>query len=168
MQYATENIIPVTLELGGKSPNIFFPDVMDADDEYLDKAIEGFVLFALNSGEICTAPSRALVHESIYDKFMEKVMERVKAIKIGNPLDTETMMGAQASKQQLEKILSYIEIGKEEGAELLIGGDQNKLEGDLAEGYYVAPTVFKGNNKMRIFQEEIFGPVISCNNIQRF
>ena len=168
MQYATENIIPVTLELGGKSPNIFFQDVMDADDEYLDKAIEGFVLFALNSGEICTAPSRALIHESIYDKFMEKVLERVKAIKIGNPLDTETMMGAQASKQQLDKILSYIEIGKEEGAELLIGGNQNKLDGDQAEGYYVAPTVFKGNNKMRIFQEEIFGPVLSCDNIQRF
>ena len=128
MQYATENIIPVTLELGGKSPNVFFADVMDEDDEFLDKAIEGLVLFALNSGEICTCPSRALVQESIYDKFMESALERVKAIKIGNPLDTETMMGAQASKQQLEKILSYIEIGKEEGAELLIGGDQNKLK----------------------------------------
>src|SRR5690606_38071198 len=168
MQYATENIIPVTLELGGKSPNIFFPDVMDADDEYLDKAIEGFVLFALNSGEICTCPSRALIHESIYDKFMEKVMERVKAIKIGNPLDTETMMGAQASQQQLDKILSYIEIGKDEGAELLIGGHQNKLEGDLENGYYVAPTVFKGNNKMRIFQEEIFGPVLSVTTFKDF
>ncbi|HWL27203.1 MAG TPA: aldehyde dehydrogenase family protein, partial [Ureibacillus sp.] len=168
MQYATENIIPVTLELGGKSPNIFFPDVMDADDEFLDKAIEGFVLFALNSGEICTAPSRALVHESIYDKFMERVMERIKAIKIGNPLDTETMMGAQASKQQLDKILSYIEIGKEEGAELLIGGHQNVLEGELAEGYYVAPTVFKGTNNMRIFQEEIFGPVLAVTTFKDF
>nr|WP_286137466.1 aldehyde dehydrogenase family protein [Bacillus sp. 7894-2] len=168
MQYATENIIPVTLELGGKSPNIFFPDVMDADDEYLDKAVEGFVLFALNSGEVCTCPSRALIHESIYEKFMEKVIERVKAIKIGNPLDTETMMGAQASSQQLDKILSYIEIGKEEGAELLIGGYQNKLEGDLEEGYYVAPTVFKGENKMRIFQEEIFGPVLSVTTFKDF
>ncbi|KML40618.1 aldehyde dehydrogenase family protein [Cytobacillus firmus] len=168
MQYATENIIPVTLELGGKSPNIFFPDVMDADDEYLDKAVEGFVLFALNSGEVCTCPSRALIHESIYEKFMEKVIERVKAIKIGNPLDTETMMGAQASSQQLDKILSYIEIGKEEGAELLIGGYQNKLEGDLEEGYYVAPTVFKGENKMRIFQEEIFWPVLSVTTFKDF
>ncbi|WP_460268864.1 aldehyde dehydrogenase family protein, partial [Bacillus luti] len=162
------NIIPVTLELGGKSPNIFFPDVMDADDEYLDKAIEGFVLFAFNSGEVCTCPSRALIHESIYDKFMEKVIERIKAIKIGNPLDTETMVGAQASKQQLDKILSYIDIGKEEGAELLIGGHQNKLEGDQSEGYYVAPTVFKGNNKMRIFQEEIFGPVVSVTTFKDF
>ena len=141
---------------------------MDADDEYLDKAIEGLVMFALNSGEICTCPSRALVHESIYDKFMERVLERVKAIKIGNPLDTEVMMGAQASNQQLEKILSYIEIGKEEGAELLIGGTQNKLEGDQGEGYYVAPTVFKGHNKMRIFQEEIFGPVLSVTTFSTF
>jgi aldehyde dehydrogenase len=168
MQYATENIIPVTLELGGKSPNIFFEDVMDADDEYLDKAIEGLVMFALNSGEICTCPSRALVHESIYDKFIERVIERVKAIKIGNPLDTEVMMGAQASQQQLEKILSYIEIGKEEGAELLIGGAQNKPEGDQHGGYYVAPTIFKGHNKMRIFQEEIFGPVLCVTTFKDF
>ncbi|MEK3976441.1 acetaldehyde dehydrogenase ExaC [Psychrobacillus sp. FSL K6-1267] len=168
MQYATENIIPVTLELGGKSPNVFFEDVMDADDEFLDKAIEGLVLFALNSGEICTCPSRALVQESIYEKFMERALERIKAIKIGNPLDTETMMGAQASNQQLQKILSYIEIGKEEGAELLIGGTQNKLEGDHEGGYYVAPTVFKGNNKMRIFQEEIFGPVLSVTTFKDF
>ena len=168
MQYATENIIPVTLELGGKSPNIFFPDVMDADDEYLDKAIEGFVLFALNQGEVCTAPSRALIHESIYDKFMEKAIERVKAIKIGNPLDTETMMGAQASKQQLDKILSYIDIGKEEGAELLIGGNQNQLSGDMEAGYYVEPTIFKGQNNMRIFQEEIFGPVLAVTTFKDF
>lgn len=168
MQYATENIIPATLELGGKSPNIFFPDIMDKDDEFLDKAIEGFVMFALNSGEICSAPTRALVHESIYDKFLEKVMVRVKSIKIGNPLDTESMMGAQASKQQLDKILSYIDIGKEEGAELLIGGHQNILDGDLEDGYYVAPTVFKGNNKMRIFQEEIFGPVLSVTTFKDF
>ncbi|ATP39821.1 aldehyde dehydrogenase [Solibacillus sp. R5-41] len=168
MQYATENIIPVTLELGGKSPNVFFPDVMDADDEYLDKAIEGLVMFALNSGEICTCPSRALVHESIYDKFMERVLERVKAIKIGNPLDSEVMMGAQASNEQLTKILSYIEIGKEEGAELLIGGYQNKLDEDQEGGYYIAPTIFKGNNKMRIFQEEIFGPVLSVTTFKDF
>nr|MBO2506745.1 aldehyde dehydrogenase [Bacilli bacterium] len=168
MQYATENIIPVTLELGGKSPNIFFKDVMDADDEFLDKATEGFAMFALNSGEICTCPSRALIHESIYDQFMERTLERIKKIKIGNPLDTEVMMGAQASKQQLDKILSYIEIGKEEGAELLIGGHQNKLEGELAGGYYVEPTVFKGHNKMRIFQEEIFGPVLCVTTFKDF
>ncbi|MGM7681999.1 acetaldehyde dehydrogenase ExaC [Cytobacillus sp. Hm23] len=168
MQYATENIIPVTLELGGKSPNIFFADVMDADDDYLDKTIEGFVLFALNQGEVCTCPSRALIHESIYDKFMERALERVKAIKVGNPLDTETMMGAQASQQQLDKILSYLEIGNKEGAELLIGGHQNKLEGDFKEGYYVEPTVFKGHNKMRIFQEEIFGPVLSVTTFKDF
>src|SRR5699024_9395594 len=136
MQYATENIIPVTLELGGKSPNIFFPDVMDQDDEFLDKAIEGFVMFALNQGEVCTCPSRALIHESIYDKFMEKALERVKAIKVGNPLDTDVMMGAQASQQQFDKIMSYMDIGKEEGAELVIGGNANQLDGDQAEGYY--------------------------------
>lgn len=168
MEYATKNIIPVTLELGGKSPNIFFEDVMDADDDYLDKAVEGFVLFALNSGEVCTAPSRALIHESIYDKFMEKAIERVKAIKIGNPLDTETMMGAQASQQQLDKILSYIDIGKEEGAELVIGGNRNKLEGNQEAGYYVEPTIFKGDNKMRIFQEEIFGPVLAVTTFKDF
>ncbi len=168
MEYATKNIIPVTLELGGKSPNIFFEDVMDADDDYLDKAVEGFVLFALNSGEVCTAPSRALIHESIYDKFMEKAIERVKAIKIGNPLDTETMMGAQASQQQLDKILSYIDIGKEEGAELVIGGNRNKLEGNQEAGYYVEPTIFKGDNQMRIFQEEIFGPVLAVTTFKDF
>ncbi|HLR42077.1 MAG TPA: aldehyde dehydrogenase [Pseudogracilibacillus sp.] len=161
MQYASENIIPVTLELGGKSPNIFFKDVMDEDDGYLDKAVEGLVMFALNQGEVCTCPSRALVHESIYDEFMERAIERVKQIKIGHPLDTETMMGAQASTEQLEKILSYLDIGKEEGAEVLIGGNQNKLDGELDNGYYVEPTIFKGNNKMRIFQEEIFGPVLA-------
>jgi len=161
MQYASENIIPVTLELGGKSPNIFFKDVMDEDDGYLDKAVEGLVMFALNQGEVCTCPSRALVHESIYDEFMERAIERVKQIKIGHPLDTETMMGAQASTEQLEKILSYLDIGKEEGAEVLIGGNQNKLDGELDSGYYVEPTIFKGNNKMRIFQEEIFGPVLA-------
>ena len=166
MQYATENIIPVTLELGGKSPNIFFEDVMAVDDEYLDKAIEGFVMFALNQGEVCTCPSRALVQESIYDKFMEKVLKRVAAIKGGDPLDTDTMIGAQASQDQLEKILSYLDIGKQEGAEVLAGGHQRKLDGDLADGFYVEPTVFKGNNKMRIFQEEIFGPVVAVTTFK--
>ncbi len=166
MQYASQNLIPVTLELGGKSPNIFFEDVMDEDDEFLDKAIEGFVMFALNQGEVCTCPSRALVHESIYDRFMEKAIERVKAIKAGNPLDPNVMMGAQASNEQMEKILSYMDIGKQEGAECLVGGARNTLEGELAGGYYVQPTVFKGDNKMRIFQEEIFGPVLSVTTFK--
>jgi aldehyde dehydrogenase len=160
MQYASENLIPVTMELGGKSPNIFFPSVMDADDEFLDKAIEGAVLFALNQGEVCTCPSRMLVHESIYDKFIERVIERTKAIKTGHPLDGTSMMGAQASNDQYEKILSYIKIGKEEGAQVLCGGDANKQSGEIAGGYYIQPTIFKGHNKMRIFQEEIFGPVV--------
>jgi aldehyde dehydrogenase len=154
------------LELGGKSPNVFFADVMDADDGYLDKAIEGLVLFAFNQGEVCTCPSRALIQESIYDKFMERVLKRVAAIKMGNPLDTDCMMGAQASKEQLTKILSYLELGKQEGAELLIGGDRANLEGDLAGGYYVQPTLFKGHNKMRIFQEEIFGPVLAVTTFK--
>ncbi|WP_138416664.1 aldehyde dehydrogenase [Aquibacillus sediminis] len=166
MQYASQNIIPVTLELGGKSPNIFFKDVMDEDDDFLDKAIEGLVMFALNQGEVCTCPSRALIHEDIYDAFMERVIERVKAIQTGNPLDPNSMMGAQASSEQLEKILSYLDIGKQEGAECLIGGEQNKLGGDYADGYYVQPTIFKGNNKMRIFQEEIFGPVLSVTTFK--
>ncbi|MFT3761058.1 MAG: aldehyde dehydrogenase family protein [Pseudoxanthomonas sp.] len=166
MQYASQNLIPVTLELGGKSPNIFFSDVMAEDDDFLDKAIEGFVLFAFNQGEVCTCPSRALVQESIYDKFIEKVIKRVNAIKQGNPLDPNTQVGAQASSEQLEKILSYIDIGKQEGAQVLTGGGQNKLDGDLAGGYYVKPTVFKGNNKMRIFQEEIFGPVVSVTTFK--
>lgn len=160
MQYASENIIPVTMELGGKSPNIFFPSVAAADDEFFDKAIEGAVLFALNQGEVCTCPSRILVHESIYEKFMSRVVERVKAIKVGNPLDGTVMMGAQASNDQYEKILSYINIGKEEGAEVLVGGDANKLSDELGGGYYIQPTVLKGHNKMRVFQEEIFGPVV--------
>ena len=166
MQYASQNLIPVTLELGGKSPNIFFEDVMDHDDAFLDKAVEGFVLFALNQGEVCTCPSRALVQESIYEKFMEKVLARVEAIKTGNPLDPNTMMGAQASNEQLEKILSYLDIGKQEGAECLIGGERNNIDGDFTDGYYVKPTVFKGNNKMRIFQEEIFGPVVSVTTFK--
>lgn len=166
MQYASENIIPVTLELGGKSPNIFFEDVFDEDDAFLDKAVEGLVMFALNQGEVCTCPSRALIHESIYDKFMERVIERVNQIKIGHPLDTETMMGAQASQEQMEKIASYLDIGKQEGAEVLAGGNLNKLEGELENGYYVEPTIFKGHNKMRIFQEEIFGPVLSVTTFK--
>jgi len=153
MQYATENIIPVTLELGGKSPNIFFSSVMDADDAFLDKAIEGAVLFALNQGEICTCPSRLLIQEDIYDKFIAKVIDRVNQIKVGDPLDPSTMMGAQASKIQKDKIMSYIQLGKEEGAEVLTGGDENNVGIGFEEGYYIKPTLFKGNNKMRVFQE---------------
>ena len=158
MQYASKNIIPVTLELGGKSPNIFFESIMDADDEFFDKCLEGAAMFALNQGEVCTCPSRILVQESIYDQFIERVIERVEAIKLGHPLDPETMMGAQASNDQYEKILSYIDIGKEEGCEVLVGGNAAYNEG-LEEGYYIQPTLLKGNNKMRVFQEEIFGPV---------
>ncbi len=161
MQYAAENIIPVTLELGGKSPNVFFADVMAEDDAFLDKALEGFAMFALNQGEVCTCPSRALVQESIYDRFMEKAIERVRGIKQGHPLDPETMLGAQASNDQLEKIMSYIEIGKAEGAKILTGGGRVRFDGELAKGYYVQPTIFAGHNKMRVFQEEIFGPVVS-------
>lgn len=160
MQYASENLIPVTMELGGKSPNIFFPSVADADDDFFDKAVEGAVLFALNQGEVCTCPSRILVHESIYDKFMERVVARTKAIKTGNPLDTATMIGAQASNDQYEKILSYMDIGRQEGAEILTGGAALQQEGDLGGGYYIQPTIMKGHNKMRVFQEEIFGPVV--------
>jgi aldehyde dehydrogenase len=160
LQYASENIIPATMELGGKSPNIFFESVGDADDDFFDKAIEGAVLFALNQGEVCTCPSRILVHENIYEKFMKRVIERTKAIKVGHPLDGTVMMGAQASNDQYEKIQSYLKIGKEEGAEVLCGGEVNNLPGELGGGYYIQPTIFKGHNKMRIFQEEIFGPVV--------
>jgi len=166
MQYASQNLIPVTLELGGKSPNIFFADVAAEDDDFFDKAIEGFVMFALNQGEVCTCPSRALIHESIYDRFMERALKRVGAIVQGDPLDPATMIGAQASSEQLEKILSYIDIGRKEGAEVLIGGERNILGGDLAGGYYVKPTVFAGHNKMRVFQEEIFGPVVSVTRFK--
>jgi len=160
MQYASENLIPVTMELGGKSPNIFFESVADADDEFFDKAIEGAVLFALNQGEVCTCPSRILVHEKIYDKFIKRVIERTNAIVMGNPLDGTVMMGAQASEDQYNKILSYLEIGKQEGAEVLCGGAAFKQTNGLETGYYIQPTIFKGHNKMRIFQEEIFGPVV--------
>jgi len=166
MQYASENIIPVTLELGGKSPNIFFADVMEADDDYFDKALEGFTMFALNQGEVCTCPSRVLVQESIYDKFMERAIARTKAIVEGNPLDAATMIGAQASNDQLEKILSYIDIGKKEGAKLLTGGARRVHAGELKDGYYMQPTIFEGHNKMRIFQEEIFGPVVSVTKFK--
>lgn len=165
MQYATENIIPVTLELGGKSPNIFFEDVMDQEDDYLDKALEGFAMFALNQGEICTCPSRALVQESIADKFLEKAIERVKRIKTGHPLDTDTMIGAQASVQQQNKILGCIETGRSEGAQLLTGGSPRH---DVEGGFYIEPTIFKGDNSMKIFQEEIFGPVLSVTTFKDF
>lgn len=161
MQYATQNLIPATLELGGKSPNIFFADVLAEDDDYFDKAVEGFVMFALNQGEVCTCPSRALIQESIYDRFMERALRRVAAIRQGSPLDPATMIGAQASSEQLEKILSYIDIGRQEGAKVLAGGGRSQLAGELAGGYYVQPTVFEGHNRMRIFQEEIFGPVVA-------
>ena len=166
MQYAAENIIPVTLELGGKSPNIFFADVLDADDDFFDKALEGFTMFALNQGEVCTCPSRALVQESIYDAFIERVLERVKKITQGNPLDPTTMVGAQASSDQLEKILSYISIGKDEGAKVLTGGNKADIGRGFENGFYVEPTVFTGHNRMRIFQEEIFGPVVSVTTFK--
>ena len=165
MQYASENIIPVTLELGGKSPNIFLADVADHDDDFFDKAIEGFVMFALNQGEVCTCPSRALIHESIYDKFMERAIARTKAITSGNPFDTDTMMGAQASNDQFEKIMSYLDIGRKEGAEVLTGGGKRVVPG-LEGGFYIEPTIFKGTNNMRIFQEEIFGPVVSVTTFK--
>ena len=165
-QYASQNLIPVTLELGGKSPNIFFEDVLAADDAFFDKALEGFTMFALNQGEVCTCPSRALIQESIYDRFMERAIQRVEAITQGHPLDTATMLGAQASQEQMEKILSYIDLGKQEGAQCLTGGARNVKPGELAGGYYVKPTVFKGHNKMRIFQEEIFGPVLAVTTFK--
>ncbi len=166
MQYAAENIIPSTTELGGKSPNVFFADVMDADDAFLDKAVEGLVLYAFNKGEVCTCPSRALIQESIYDRFMERALERISRIRQGNPLDLSTQMGPQNSKQQLDKIRSYVDIGLQEGAELLIGGKQPELDGELADGYFFEPTVLKGHNKMRVFQEEIFGPVLAVTTFR--
>ncbi|MFT4265009.1 MAG: aldehyde dehydrogenase family protein [Nocardioides sp.] len=168
MQYASQNLIPVTLELGGKSPNIFFADVLDKDDAFQDKALEGFAMFALNQGEVCTCPSRALIQDSIYDLFLSAGTDRVKKIVQGNPLDDATMIGAQASNDQLEKILSYIQIGQDEGARIVTGGERVDLGGDLSEGFYVAPTIFEGNNKMRIFQEEIFGPVVSVARFSDF
>ena len=168
MQYASENLIPVTLELGGKSPNIFFADVLAQDDDFRQKALEGFGMFALNQGEVCTCPSRALVDKKIYGQFLELAVMRAAASKPGDPLDTDTRVGAQASNDQLEKILSYIDIGKQEGARVRMGGERVNLGGDLAGGYYVAPTVFEGHNKMRVFQEEIFGPVVSVASFDGF
>jgi aldehyde dehydrogenase len=168
MQYASENLIPVTLELGGKSPNLFFEDVAAANDAFYDKALEGFTMFALNQGEVCTCPSRALIQASIYDQFLSDVTKRTEAIVQGHPLDTETALGAQASNDQLEKILSYIDIGKQEGARVVTGGSRAELSGDLAGGYYVQPTIFEGHNKMRIFQEEIFGPVVSVTGFDDY
>lgn len=166
MGYATENLIPVTLELGGKSPSVFFEDVMDKDDEFLDKCLEGFAMFALNQGEICTCPSRVLVQESIFEKFMERAVERVKKIKVGDPLDTETMVGAQASQEQFDKITKYLDIGKKEGAKLLTGGGIRNEDGDRANGFYIEPTIFQGNNGMQIFREEIFGPVLAVTTFK--
>ena len=166
MQYATENLIPVTLELGGKSPNIFFKDVMAKDDAFLDKAVEGFVLFAFNQGEVCTCPSRALIHEDIYEEFIARAIDRVKAIKQGDPRLPDTMVGAQASREQQDKILSYLQIGVEEGAEVLTGGAAAQMDGELSDGFYIQPTILKGHNKMRVFQEEIFGPVVSVTTFK--
>ncbi|ORJ61035.1 acetaldehyde dehydrogenase ExaC [Mycobacterium simiae] len=168
MQYASQNLIPVTLELGGKSPNIFFSDVMAANDNFQDKALEGFTMFALNQGEVCTCPSRSLIQSDIHDEFLELAAIRTKAVRQGDPLDSETMLGSQASNDQLEKILSYIEIGKGEGAKVVTGGERAELGGDLSGGYYVQPTIFSGNNKMRIFQEEIFGPVVAVTSFSDF
>ena len=164
MQYASQNLIPVTLELGGKSPNIFFSDVLAANDDFQDKALEGFTMFALNQGEVCTCPSRSLIQSDIYDEFLAMAAIRTKAVRQGDPLDTETMVGAQASNDQLEKILSYIEIGRSEGARVITGGERADLGGNLSGGYYVQPTIFAGDNSMRIFQEEIFGPVVSVTS----
>ena len=168
MQYASENLIPVSLELGGKSPNIFFADVLAEDDAFAEKAMEGFAMFALNQGEVCTCPSRVLVQESIYDRFLERAIERVGRIKQGHPLDPTTMIGAQASNDQLEKILSYIEIGRQEGADIVAGGSRASLDGELSEGYYVEPTIMTGHNRMRVFQEEIFGPVVAVTKFADF
>ena len=168
MQYASENIIPVTLELGGKSPNIFFEDVASSKDDFYDKALEGFTMFALNQGEVCTCPSRALIQSSIYDGFLADAKSRTEAITQGNPLDTDTMMGAQASNDQFEKILSYLDIGKQEGARVVTGGEKADLGGDLSTGYYIQPTIFEGKNEMRIFQEEIFGPVVSVTKFDDY
>ena len=166
MQYASQNLIPITLELGGKSPNVFFEDVMDKDDDFFDKCMEGFAMFTLNQGEVCTCPSRVLVQESIYDKFMEKAIARTKAVKQGNPLQMETMIGAQASIEQMEKIKSYLDLGKKEGAKVLCGGNVAKVNSGLEKGNYIEPTIFEGNNSMRVFQEEIFGPVVSVTKFK--
>jgi len=166
MQYAAQNLIPSTVELGGKSPNIFFGDVMARDDEFLDKAVEGLLLYAFNKGEVCTCPSRALIQEDIYDEFMARCLDRIAAIKQGNPLDTETQLGPQVSADQLEKIASYVQIGRDEGAEVLTGGERAAVGGEFADGYYFQPTILRGDNKMRVFQEEIFGPVLAATTFR--
>jgi len=166
MQYAAQNLIPVTLELGGKSPNIFFRDVMADDDDFLDKAVEGLVLYAFNKGEVCTCPSRALIQQDIYEDFMSRALDRIAKIRQGNPLDTETMIGPQVSAQQLAKVSSYVDIGRAEGAEVLIGGKRAEIGGEFAGGYFYQPTVLKGHNKMRVFQEEIFGPVLAVTTFR--
>ncbi|NUK13555.1 aldehyde dehydrogenase family protein, partial [Streptomyces lunaelactis] len=168
MQYASENIKPVTLELGGKSPNIFFDDVWAADDDFRDKALEGFTMFALNQGEVCTCPSRALIQRGHYSEFLEAGIARTEKILPGHPLDTDTMIGAQASNDQLQKILSYLDIGQQEGAKILTGGQRIQHDGELAGGYYVQPTIFEGDNRMRVFQEEIFGPVVAVTSFADF
>ena len=168
LQYASANIIPATLELGGKSPNMFFSDVADHDDAYYDKAQEGFALFAFNQGEVCTSPSRALIQKPIYDGFLADAVKRTALAVQGNPLDTDTQVGAQSSNDQLEKILSYVDIGKQEGAKLLLGGERVDLGGDLSGGFYVQPTIFEGHNKMRLFQEEIFGPVVAVTSFEDY
>ncbi len=168
MQYASQNIVPVTLELGGKSPNIFFEDIFDKDDEFADKCMEGFAMFSLNKGEVCTSPTRALVHEKIYDRFIEKAIARVNKITVGNPLELTTMMGPQASEEQFKKVLSYIDIGKAEGAKLLAGGTRTMPGGEMDKGFFLSPTIFEGDNSMRIFQEEIFGPVVSVTKFKDF
>ena len=166
MQYAAQNLIPSTVELGGKSPNIFFGDVMARDDEFLDKAVEGLLLYAFNKGEVCTCPSRALIQEDIYDEFMARCLDRIAAIRQGNPLDTETQLGPQVSADQLEKIASYVQIGRDEGAEVLTGGERAAVGGEFADGYYFQPTILRGDNKMRVFQEEIFGPVLAATTFR--
>ena len=166
LQYSSENLIPVTLELGGKSPNIYFNDIMEGTDEYVSRCVEGFLHAYFNQGEVCTCPSRALIQEDIYDDFINMVQERVKKLNCGNPFDMNTQLGAQASSEQFEKIMSYMDIGRQEGAEVLFGGNKRSMDGDLSGGYYVEPTAFKGNNKMRIFQEEIFGPVVSVTTFK--
>jgi aldehyde dehydrogenase len=168
MGYASENLVPVTLELGGKSPNIFFADVAARRDAFYDKALEGFAMFALNQGEVCTCPSRALVQDAIYEEFLADATERTKAVRQGHPLDTATMIGAQVSREQVDRVLSYVEVGRAEGARLVCGGERADLGGELSGGYYVTPTIFEGDNDMRIFQEEIFGPVVAVTRFDDF
>jgi aldehyde dehydrogenase len=166
MQYASENLIPITLELGGKSPNVFFNDVMDSSDAFISRCVEGFLHAYFNQGEVCTCPSRAIIQEDIYEPFMALVQKRAAMLNVGSPFDPDTQVGAQCSGEQYEKIMSYMDVGKQEGAEVLFGGESRSMDGDLSGGYYVQPTAFKGTNNMRIFQEEIFGPVVSVTTFK--